>query len=100
MRYRCIQSIYDETNLLCSEFNLLLVEEPSSFSLDAKQEVWRSAMKEEISAILRNNTWTMVKLNKNIRPIGVKWVFRVKKDSMGKVVRYKARLVVKGYSQK
>ena len=57
-------------------------------------------MKEEILAILRNNTWTMVKPNKDIRPIGVKWVFRVKKDSMGKMVRYKTRLVVKGYAQK
>ena len=81
-RYRSIQSIYDETNILYNEFSLLLAEEPSSFSLAAKQEVWRSAMKEEISAILRNNTWTMVKLNKDIRPIGVKWLFRVKKDSM------------------
>ena len=57
-------------------------------------------MKEEILAILRNNTWTMVKSRKEIILIGVKWVFRVKKDNMGKVVRYKARLVVKGYSQK
>ena len=100
MRYRSIQSIYDETNLLCSESSLLFAKEPSSYSLAAKQDVWRSAMKEEISAILRNNTWTMVKPRKDIRPIGVKWVFRVKKDSMGKMVRYKSRLVVKGYSQK
>ena len=100
VRYRAIQSIYDETNPLCSEFSLLLAEAPYSFSLAAKQEVWRSAMKEEISAVPRNNTWTMVKPNKDIRPIGVKWVFRVKKDNIGKVVRSKARLVVQGYSQK
>ena len=99
MRYISIHSIYDETNLLCSELCLLFVEVPSSYSLAAKQ-VWRSAMKEEISAILRNNTWTMVKPRKDIRPIGVKWVFRVKKDIMGKMVRYKARLVVKGHSIK
>ena len=100
VRYRSIQAIYDQTNLFCSEFSLLLAEEPSSFSLAAKQEVWRNAMKEEISAILRNNTWTIIKPNKDIKPIGVKLVFRVKKDSMGKVVRYKARLIVKGYAQK
>ena len=100
MSYRSIQSIYDETNPLCSEFSLLLSEAPYSFSLVAEKEVWRSAMKEEILAVLRNNTWTMVKPNKDIRPIGVKWVFWVKKDNMRKVVRSKARLVVKGYSQK
>ena len=57
-------------------------------------------MKEEILAILKNKTWTLVKPHGDIKPIGVKWVFRVKKDSKGRILRYKARLVVKGYAQK
>ena len=85
---------------MCNESSLLSAEEPSSFSLAAKQEVWRNAMKEEISAILINNTWIVVKPNKDISPIGVKWVFWVKKDNMGKVVRHKERLEVKGYAKK
>ena len=100
VRYRSIQSIYDETNLLCSEICLFFNEEPSSYSLAAKQEEWREAMKEEISAILKNKTWTVVKPQGDIKPIGVKWVFRVKKDSKGRIIRYKARLLVKGYAQK
>ena len=100
VRYRSIQSIYDETNLLCNETCLLFNEEPSSYSLAAKQKEWREAMKEEISAILKNKTWTLVKPHGDIKPIGVKWVFRVKKDSKGRILRYKARLVVKGYAQK
>ena len=75
MRYRSIQSIYDETNLLCSELCLLIPEEPSSYSFAVKQGVWRQEMKEEISAILKNKTWTVVKPHGNIKPIGVKWVF-------------------------
>ena len=75
MRYRSIQSIYDETNLLYSEFYLLLPEEPSSYSLAVKQKEWREAMKEEISAILKNEMWTVVKPLRDIKPIGVKWVF-------------------------
>ena len=89
VRYRSIQSIHDETNLLCSETCLLFNEEPSSYSLAAKQEEWREAMK----------TWTVVKPQGDIKPIGVKWVFRVKKDSKGRIMGYKARLVVKGYAQ-
>ena len=100
MRYRSIQSIYDETNLLSSELCLLFAEEPSSYSLAAKQEVWRDAMKEEISAILKNKTWIVVKPQGDIKPIGVKWVFRVKKDIKGKILRYKVRLAMKGYAQK
>ena len=57
-------------------------------------------MKEKISAILKNTTWIVVKPQGNIKPIGVKWVFRVKKDSKGRILRYKARLVVKGYAQR
>ena len=100
LKIRSIQSIYDETNLMCSELSLLSTEEPSSYSLAAKQKVWRDAIQEEISVILRNKTWTVVKSRRDINPIGVKWAFQVKKDSMGKIVRHKARLVVKGYAQK
>ena len=38
VRYRSIQSIYDETNLLCNETGLLFNEEPSSYSLAAKKK--------------------------------------------------------------
>ena len=100
VRYRSIQSIYDETNLLCCELCLLFTEEPSSYSLAAKQEVWREAMKEEISAILKDKTWIVVKQQGDIKSIGVKWLFLVKKDNKGKILRYKERLVVKGYAQK
>ena len=34
------------------------------------------------------------------RPIGLKWVFKLKKDADGKVVKHKARLVAKGYVQR
>ena len=42
----------------------------------------------------------MVKPRKDVNPIVVKLVFQVKKDNMGKTVRHKASLVVKGYVQK
>ena len=95
LRYRSIQDVYEETNLY-----ILSMEEPCSYAEAAKEEVWRSAMAEEISAIERNKTWCLVKAPPGIKPIGVKWVFRSKKDQTGVVVKHKARLVVKGYSQK
>jgi hypothetical protein len=33
------------------------------------------------------------------KAIGLKWVFKVKRDPAGKIVKHKARLVAKGYAQ-
>ena len=99
LRYRSIQDVYEQTNLTYDNLNLLITEEPCTYTEAVKEEVWRSAMAEEISAIERNKTWTLVKAPPGIKPIGVKWVFRMKKDQTGAVVKHKARLVAKGYSQ-
>ena len=34
------------------------------------------------------------------KPIGVKWVYKLKKNLLGEIVKHKARLVVKGYRQR
>ena len=57
-------------------------------------------MKEEMEAIEKILTWDLVKPPKNCRPIVVKWIYKVKRNSTGDITRHKARLVAKGYSQK
>jgi hypothetical protein len=57
-------------------------------------------MVEELRSIEENGTWTPVELPANQRPIGLKWVFKAKKDEQGRVVKHKVRLVAKGYVQK
>ncbi|GKA32165.1 putative ribonuclease H-like domain-containing protein [Tanacetum coccineum] len=49
--------------------------------------------------ITMNKVWTLVNLPNGKRAIGIKWVFRNKKDERGIVVRNKARLVAQGYTQ-
>lgn len=34
------------------------------------------------------------------RPTGLKWVYKLKKNASGVIVKHKARLVAKGYVQK
>ncbi|XP_071726831.1 uncharacterized mitochondrial protein AtMg00820-like [Rutidosis leptorrhynchoides] len=60
---------------------------------------WAIAMQEEISQFDRLKVWRLVPRLENQKPIGVKWIFKNKKDSDGIVVRNKARLVAKGYRQ-
>ena len=57
-------------------------------------------MIEEIYSIKRNGTWELVDLPKGKKPIGLKWVFKLKRNPEGKVVKHKARVVAKGYVQK
>ena len=42
----------------------------------------------------------MVDLPEGKEFIGVKWVYKTKRNAEGKIERHKARLVVKGYKQK
>lgn len=57
-------------------------------------------MKDEINSIDKNDTWEQATLPSGHQAIGVKWVYKVKKNANGEVERYKARLVAKGYKQK
>ena len=57
-------------------------------------------MNEEMEALYRNATWELTDLPPNRKPIGCKWVYKIKYKSNGEIERYKARLVAKGYSQR
>jgi hypothetical protein len=81
--------------------DLLMVdtEEPASFQEAQAHECWRQAMLDEMTAIEANGTWKLEEAPAGIRPIGLKWVFKTKRDAVGNISKYKARLVVKGYVQ-
>lgn len=44
--------------------------------------------------------WKVVELPKGKKAVGSRWVFKHKLDAAGKVCRFKARMVAKGYTQK
>jgi len=59
---------------------------------------WKSAVDEEIKALKKNNTWTLVKKPKNAKIIdSSKWVFRLKRYPDDQIKEYKAYLVAKGF---
>ena len=60
---------------------------------------WETAMKTEIEQLQKMETWKLVSLPGGHKPMGCKWVFSVKLDENGNPIRFRARQVVKGYSQ-
>nr|GEU95199.1 reverse transcriptase [Tanacetum cinerariifolium] len=73
---------------------------PLTFEEAVTHKAWQEAMHAELGAIEINKTWKLTSLPLGHKSIGLKWVYKVKKDNMGNVVKYKARLVTKGYVQK
>jgi hypothetical protein len=104
LRFRCIDNILGEaeTPELAHrelEERLLLASdtEPATFEEAIRQECWCHAMLDEMTSIEASGTWRLAEPPVRTKPIGIKWVFKVKKDATGIVTKHKARLVAKGY---
>ena len=74
--------------------------EPKTYQGSLQNPKWKEAMNQEISALEKNNTWSIVPLPHDKKATGSKWVFKIKYKADGSLERYKARLVAKGYNQK
>ena len=56
-------------------------------------------MQRELIALQDNQTWQIVPLPKDHKPIRNNWIFKIKYKANGTVEKYKARLVAKGFTQ-
>lgn len=62
---------------------------------------WQGAINEEIAAMKKNKAWIPInQLPKDQKAVTSKIVFKKKLDSQGRVERYKARLVARGFTQR
>ena len=104
MRFRTIPDLLDATeemqNFQYSGVCLSIMYEPAAVEEAMKEDCWSQAMKSELQAIEDNKTWVVCDLPKQQRAIGLKWVFKVKKDPQGQIVKHKTCLVAKGYAQR
>ena len=79
--------------------NLHSIPIPTTLSEALQDDNWVQAMKAEMDALEKNQTWDLVLLPRGKKPVGCRWVFTTKYNSDGTLERYKARLVAKGYTQ-
>ena len=101
-RFRLISDIYNDTQEaeLPDELLFLSLEEPGNFKDAVKEPEWKKAMQVKMDAIEKNKTWVLTDLPPRRKPISLKWVYKLKKNTEGEIVKYKARLVVRGFVQK
>jgi hypothetical protein len=87
----------------CYAFVLISInDEPKSVDDAIKLiegKLWKEAMVEEMESLYKNETWDLVKLLSRRKLVGSKWVFKKKMNSVGKIDKFKAQMVAKGYSQ-
>ena len=65
---------------------------PKCWQVPKEDPKWNSTLE-------KNKTWEIVSLPPGKKAIGCKWVFTIKQTQEGKIDRYKACLVAKGYCQ-
>ena len=60
---------------------------------------WKEAIDVELGNLKAAGTWEVVERPHGTNVVDSKWVFRLKKDAKGEIVKWKARLVARGFTQ-
>jgi hypothetical protein len=102
--FRNLNEIYQdsvEVELADLEGEAMLAEanEPSKYVDAAADPEWVKAMNSELQSIQKNRTWELADLPAGHKAIGLKWIYKLKRNAEGEIVKHKARLVAKGYVQ-
>ncbi|GJT45336.1 integrase, catalytic region, zinc finger, CCHC-type containing protein [Tanacetum coccineum] len=85
--------------LWCLYNSVLSKVEPKNFKSAIIEDSWFQAMQDEIHEFDRLQVWELVPQPDCVKIIALKWIYKVKLDEYGDVLKNKARLVAKGYRQ-
>ncbi|GJT23427.1 retrovirus-related pol polyprotein from transposon TNT 1-94 [Tanacetum coccineum] len=85
--------------LWCLYNSVLSKVEPKNFKSAITKDCWFQAMQDEIHEFDRLQVWELVPPPDCVMIIALKWIYKVKLDEYGDVLKNKARLVAKGYRQ-
>ncbi|GJS96437.1 retrovirus-related pol polyprotein from transposon TNT 1-94 [Tanacetum coccineum] len=85
--------------LWCFYNSVLSKVEPKNFKSAVTEDCWFQAMQDEIHEFDRLDVWELVPPPDCAMIIALKWIYKVKLDEYGDVLKNKARLVAKGYRQ-
>ena len=72
---------------------------PATYKSALKDPNWQQAMRDEYFALMNNSTWSLVPKPACVNMVPGKWILRDKFNADGSLARYKARYVVRGFTQ-
>nr|GEU48183.1 hypothetical protein [Tanacetum cinerariifolium] len=73
--------------------------EPKTYKEVLTQSCWIEAMHEELNEFERLEVWELVPRPDQVMAITLKWIYKVKFDELGGILKNKARLVARDYRQ-
>ncbi|GJU02054.1 putative ribonuclease H-like domain-containing protein [Tanacetum coccineum] len=88
-----------EQALFCYYDAFLTAVEPKTYKDALTQSCWIEAMQEELNEFERLEVWELVPRPDKVMVITLKWIYKVKLDELGVILKNKARLVARGYCQ-
>ncbi|GJS12421.1 retrovirus-related pol polyprotein from transposon TNT 1-94 [Tanacetum coccineum] len=89
-----------KTDAMWCYFDAFLTSvEPKNFKQAMTEPSWIDAMQEEIHEFERLEVWELVPCLDKVILIKLKWIYKVKTDEFGRVLKNKARLVTHGFRQ-
>ncbi|GJV37294.1 retrovirus-related pol polyprotein from transposon TNT 1-94 [Tanacetum coccineum] len=88
-----------EQALFCYYDAFLTAVKPKTYKDALTQACWIEAMQEELNEFERLEVWELVPRPDKVMVITLKWIYKVKLDELGGILKNKARLVARGYRQ-
>nr|GFB72973.1 integrase, catalytic region, zinc finger, CCHC-type, peptidase aspartic, catalytic [Tanacetum cinerariifolium] len=88
-----------EQALFCYYNASLTSVEPKTYKEVLTQSCWIEAMQEELNEFERLEVWELVPRPDQVMVITLKWIYKVKLDEVGGILKNKTRLVARGYRQ-
>nr|GFA64925.1 hypothetical protein [Tanacetum cinerariifolium] len=73
--------------------------EPKTYKEALTQACWIEAMQEELNEFERLEVWELVARPDKVMVITLKWIYKVKLDELGGILKNKARLVARDFSK-
>ncbi|GJW93594.1 retrovirus-related pol polyprotein from transposon TNT 1-94 [Tanacetum coccineum] len=88
-----------EQALLCYYDAFLTSVKPKTYKDALTQSCWIESMQEELNEFECLSVWELVPRSAKVMVITLKWIYKVKLDELGGILKNKARLVAHGYRQ-